>query len=118
MTLAQLPDVPLTGQNVQFLVRLEETLAEADPLLGGETPLIPEFFRVKLEGGGTSSLPLEVRQEEGEAGVYHFDHVFARSGEWKLFFEFEDANKIKGSGELIIPLRRHRSTGPCCCSRE
>ena len=104
VTLAQLPDVPLTGQNVQFLVRLEETLAEADPLLGGETPLIPEFFRVKLEGGGTSSLPLEVRQEEGEAGVYHFDHVFARSGEWKLFFEFEDANKIKGSGELIIPL--------------
>ncbi len=104
VTLAQLPVVPLTGQNVQFLVRLEETLAEADPLLGGETPLIPEFFRVTLEGGGTSSLPLEVRQEEGEAGVYHFDHVFARSGEWKLFFEFEDANKIKGSGELIIPL--------------
>jgi len=104
VTLAHLPDIPLTGQNVQFLVRLEETLAEADPLLGGETPLMPEFFRVKLEGEGGSSLPVEVRQAEGEAGVYHFDHVFAQSGEWKLFFEFEDANQIKGSGELIIPL--------------
>jgi hypothetical protein len=104
VTLAHLPDLPLTGQNVQFLVRLEETLAEADPLLGGETPLVPEFFQVKLEGEGGSSLPLEVQQEDGEAGVFRFDHVFARSGEWKLFFEFEDANKIKGSGGLIIPL--------------
>ena len=104
VTLAQLPDVPLTGQNVRFLVRLEETLTEADPLLGGETPLIPEFFQVRFEGEGESSLPLEVQQEEGEAGVFRFDHVFARSGDWKLFFEFEDANKIKGSGMLIIPL--------------
>ncbi len=38
VTLVHLPDVPVTGQNVQFLVRLEETLAEADPLLGGEAP--------------------------------------------------------------------------------
>ena len=104
VTLAHLPDAPLTGQNVQFLVRLEEILTEADPLLGGETPLMPEFFQVKLEGEGGSSLPLEVQQEDGEAGVFRFDHVFARSGEWKLFFEFEDANKLKGSGELIIPL--------------
>ena len=104
VTLVRLPDVPLTGQNVQFLVRLEETLAEADPLLGGEAPLMPEFFQVRLEGEGGSSLPLEVQQEDGEAGIFRFDHVFARSGEWKLFFEFEDANKIKGSGELIIPL--------------
>jgi multidrug efflux pump subunit AcrA (membrane-fusion protein) len=104
VTLAHLPDVPLTGQNVQFLVRLEEVLAEADPLLGGETPLMPEFFQVQLEGEGGSRLPLEVQQEEGEAGVFRFDHVFARSGEWKLSFEFEDAYKIKGSGELIIPL--------------
>ena len=104
VTLVRLPDVPLTGQNVQFLVRLEKTLAEADPLLGGEAPLMPEFFQVRLEGEGGSSLPLEVQQEDGEAGIFRFDHVFARSGEWKLFFEFEDANKIKGSGELIIPL--------------
>ncbi len=105
VTLVHLPDVPLTGQNVQFLVRLEETLAEADPLLGGETPLMPEFFQVRLEGEGGSSSPLQVEQEEGEAGIFRFNHVFSRSGEWKLFFEFEDANKIKGSGELIIPLQ-------------
>jgi multidrug efflux pump subunit AcrA (membrane-fusion protein) len=65
---------------------------------------MPEFFQVQLEGEGGSRLPLEVQQEEGEAGVFRFDHVFARSGEWKLSFEFEDAYKIKGSGELIIPL--------------
>ena len=105
VTLVHLPDVPLTGQNVQFLVRLEETLAEADPLLGGETPLIPEFFQVRFEGEGGSSLPLQVEQEKGEAGVFRFDHVFARSGEWKLFFEFEDTDRGKGSGELIIPLQ-------------
>jgi len=104
VTLVHLPDVPLSSQNVQFLVRLEEILAEADPLLGGEAPLTPEFFQVRIEGEGGSSLPLEVHQEDGEAGVFRFDHVFARSGEWKLFFEFEDANKIKGSGMLIIPL--------------
>jgi len=46
VTLVHLPDVPVSGQNVQFLVRLEETLAEADPLLGGEAPLTPEFFQV------------------------------------------------------------------------
>ena len=105
VTLVHLPDVPLTGQNVQFLVRLEEILAEADPLLGGETPLIPEFFQVRLEGEGGSSLPLQVEQEKGEAGVFRFDHVFTRSGEWKLFFEFEDTDRGKGSGELIIPLQ-------------
>lgn len=112
VTLVHLPDVPVSGQNVQFLVRLEETLAEADPLLGGEAPLTPVFFQVRIEGEGGSSLPLEVQQEDGEAGVFRFDHVFARSGEWKLFFEFEDANKIKGSGELIIPLEAAPANWP------
>ena len=105
VTVVHLPDVPLSGQKVQFLVRLEETLAEADPLLGGEAPLTPEFFQVSFEGEGGSSPPLEVPQEEGEAGVFRFDHVFTRSGEWKVFFEFEDTNRVKGSGELIIPLQ-------------
>jgi len=105
VTLVHLPVVPLSGQKVQFLVRLEETLAEADPLLGGEAPLTPEFFQVRFEGEGGSSLPLEVPQEDGEAGVFRFDHIFAGSGEWKLFFEFEDVNRVKGSGELIIPLQ-------------
>ncbi|MFB3068920.1 MAG: efflux RND transporter periplasmic adaptor subunit [Acidobacteriota bacterium] len=103
VTMVHLPDAPLTGQDVQFLVRLEETLAEADPLLGGHTPVVPQSFKVWIEGEQGSSLPLEVREEE-EAGVYGFNHVFARSGEWKLLFEFEDTNQVKGNGELIIPL--------------
>lgn len=103
VTLVHLPDVPLSGQNVQFFVRLEETLAEDNPLLGGETPLVPQFFQVWIEGEQGSSLPLEVR-EEIEVGVYRFNHVFTQSGQWKLLFEFEDSNKAKGNGELIIPL--------------
>ena len=112
VTLVHLPDVPVTGQNVQFLVRLEETLAEADPLLGGEAPLTPEAFQVRLEGEGGSSLPVEVQQEDGEAGVFRFNHVFARSGEWKLLFEFEDTNNVQGSGELIIPLEAAPANWP------
>ncbi len=104
VTLAYLPNTPQTGQDVQFLVRLEETLAEVDPLLGGHTPVVPQSFKVWIEGEQGSSLPLEVRGEE-EAGVYAFNHDFARSGEWKLLFEFEDTHQVKGTGELIIPLK-------------
>ena len=93
----------VTGQNVQFLVRLEETLAEADPLLGWGSPLTPEFFQVRLEGEGGSSSLWKSNRRTGEAGGFRFNHVFARSGEWKLLFEFEDTNNVQGSGELIIP---------------
>ncbi len=55
---------------------------------------------------------MEVQLEDGEAGVFRFNHVFARSGEWKLLFEFQDTNKVQGSGELIIPLEAAPANWP------
>ncbi|MDA2933199.1 HlyD family efflux transporter periplasmic adaptor subunit [Acidobacteria bacterium AH-259-D05] len=103
VTLAHLPDAPWTGENVQFLIRLEESLAIDDPLLGGQTPFLPQALRVWVEEEDGSSYSLEIK-EEAEAGVYRFDHAFPRPGEWKLLFEFEDENGVKSGGELMIPL--------------
>lgn len=104
ITLAHLPDAPLTGENVQFLIRLEESLAYDDPLLGGQTPFLPQSLRVWVEEEDGSSYSVEIKKEEAEAGVYRFDHSFPRPGEWKLLFEFEDESGVRGSGELMVPL--------------
>ena len=104
VSIAQLPDAPLTGENVQFLIRLEESLAIDDPLLGGQTPFLTESLQVQVRQEDGSSYPVEVNPEEAEAGVYRFEHAFSRAGEWTLHFEFEDESGAKNSGELLVPL--------------
>ena len=104
VSIAQLPDAPLTGENVQFLIRLEESLAIDDPLLGGQTPYLTESLQVQVTQEDGSSYPVEIAQEEAEAGVYRFEHAFARAGEWTLHFEFEDESGAKNGGELAVPL--------------
>ena len=68
VSIAQLPDAPLTGENVQFLIRLEESLAIDDPLLGGQTPFLTESLQVQVTREDGSSYPLEVSPEEAEEG--------------------------------------------------
>lgn len=104
VSIAQLPDAPLTGETVQFLIRLEESLAIDDPLLGGQTPFLAESLQVRVSHEDGSSDPVEVTAEEAEAGVYRFDHVFSHAGEWTLHFEFEDERGAQNGGELMVSL--------------
>ncbi len=104
VSIAQLPDAPLTGENVQFLIRLEESLAIDDPLLGGQTPFLTESLQVQVTREDGSSYPLEVSPEEAEAGVYRFEHAFSHAGEWTLHFEFEDEGGASNGGEFLVTL--------------
>jgi multidrug efflux pump subunit AcrA (membrane-fusion protein) len=104
VSIAQLPDAPMTGEAVQFLIRLEESLAIDDPLLGGQTPFLTESLQVRVSGEDRSSYPVEVTAEETEAGVYRFEHTFSDAGEWTLHFEFEDESGAKNSGEMLVSL--------------
>ncbi len=104
VSIAQLPDAPLTGETVQFLIRLEESLAIDDPLLGGQTPFLTESFQVRVSQKDGSTYPVEVTEEEAEAGVHRFEHVFSDAGEWSLHFEFEDESGAKHDGELLVSL--------------
>ena len=104
VSIAQLPDAPLTGEDVQFLIRLEENLAIDDPLLGGQSPFLTESLQVWVSQGEGSVDPLEVTAEEAEAGVYRFDHAFSHAGEWALHFEFEGESGAKHGGEMLVSL--------------
>lgn len=104
ITVAQLPDTPLVGDSIQFLMRLEENAAIDDPLLGGLIPFLTPSLQVWFTQGDGSNYPVEVNEEGTEAGVHRFQHVFSRAGEWKLNFEFEDDSGTKNSGEMTIPL--------------
>ena len=104
VSIAQLPDAPLTGETVQFLIRLEESLAIDDPLLGGQTPFLTESLQARVSQKDGSSFPVEMTEEEAEAGVHRFEHVFSGAGDWTLHFEFEDENGAKHDGELLVSL--------------
>ena len=104
VSIAQLPDAPLTGETVQFLIRLEESLAIDDPLLGGQTPFLTESLQIRVSAEDRSSYPVEVTAEEAEAGVYRFEHAFSDAGEWTLHFEFEDESGANNGGAILVAL--------------
>ncbi|MEE8349178.1 MAG: HlyD family efflux transporter periplasmic adaptor subunit [Acidobacteriota bacterium] len=104
VSVAQLPDAPLTGETVQFLIRLEESLAIDDPLLGGHTPFLTDAIRVRVAQENESGFPIEVTPEEAEAGVFRFNHAFSSAGDWTLHFEFDDGSGTPTSGEMLVSL--------------
>ncbi|MBI2821967.1 MAG: efflux RND transporter periplasmic adaptor subunit [Acidobacteria bacterium] len=104
VSVARLPDAPVAGQTVKFLVRLEQEGSSDDPLLAGRVPVVPRTLQVSVSEMSQPSRPLKV-EEAGEAGVYRFEYPFPEGGPWNLLVQFEDAQGTEGKVDLVVPVK-------------
>lgn len=97
-TVVQDPEHALVGEEVDLAVRAVELLDPPDPLLGPESPVIPEGVTVRLEAPEAKDLgPAHAEEPEGTSAL-HFRPE--RPGLHRLRFDL----RLPGGGVLPVPV--------------
>lgn len=84
LSFTQTPEAPLTGQEVQIQVAVQQVMDPPDPLLGAAAPVAGAKVAARLEGAGTGDLEAH---EEGGPGAYGIHFTPRGPGEYRVILQ-------------------------------